>query len=86
MDKVLILASPIAPSQQIFIYRDGAVMEKFGIAIDYIADVIAAIHREYNIDTVEISGNHSFTLGIQEQVTKQLSTEFNLEDITITCI
>ena len=86
MDKVLILASPIAPAQQIFIYQNGVVMEKFGIALDYIADVIAAIYREYGINAVEISGNHSFTLGIQEQVTKQLLTEFELENITITCI
>ena len=86
MDKVLILASPIAPMQQVFIYKNGAVMEQLGIAIDNLTDVIVAIHEEYDMNNIELSGNHSFTLGLQEQITKKLATEYEVSDITITCI
>lgn len=87
MDKIVILASPIAPTQQIFVYHNGEITDHIGAPADHLTDVIPAIMETTGIYHIEISGNHVYTLGIQEQLTHIIRTEFDfIEDFTIVCI
>lgn len=87
MDKIVILASPIAPTQQIFVYHDGEITDHIGAPADHLTDVIPAIMETTGIYHIEISGHYAYTLGIQEQLTHIIRTEFDfIKDFTIVCI
>lgn len=87
MDKIVILASPVAPTQQIFIYNNNKITDKIGAPLDHINNIIPAIIETSGIKHIEISGNQAFTLGIQEQLLKTLQTDFtSISDVNIVCI
>ena len=87
MDKIVILASPVAPMQQIFVYHNGEVVDHIGAQVEHLTDVIPAIMETTGIYHIEISGSHAYTLGIQEQLTHTIRTEFDfIEDFNIVCI
>lgn len=87
MDKIVILASPVAPTQQIFIYSDNRITDKIGAPLDHINNIVPAIIETSGIKQIEISGNRAFALGIQEQLLRTLQTEFtSISDVNIICI
>ena len=87
MDKIVILASPVAPMQQIFVYQNGEITERIGVSVQDLAEIIYSIIETTGINKVEISGNHNYTLGIQEELTHAMQTEFtSIGDVNIVCI
>lgn len=68
MDKILVIASPVARYHQICVYKDSQLIDNFKASLDDLIDIIFAAVEKYDIHTAVLSGPFDYVKGIGEVI------------------
>ena len=82
-DKIIIWTSPIAPFQQLYVYKNGERVEHFGAKIEDLADLLIAAIEKYEITQLDFSGAHVFAQGLVRDFQRQYTAKYSIDNIKI---
>lgn len=82
-NKIIIWTSPIAPFQQLYVYKDGERIEKFGAKVENLTDILITAIEKYDITQLDFSGSHVFAQGLVRDFQRQYATKYSIDNIKI---
>lgn len=84
MRKIIGMVSPVAPSQQIYVYENGNKIEMFNIEVDEITNTVFAIADQYtDIEQVELFGPKSYANGIAKRIKDAEASKYSNRSLEI---
>ena len=86
-DRIVIWTSPTEPFQKIYVFKDGAQVDQFGIQVSELNEILPALIEKYNINRLDFSGSHVYAEGLIEQFKNSTpNLRFGLNDIRINIV
>lgn len=85
MKKIIGMVSPVAPSQQIYVYDGGNKIEMFNnVTVDEIPNVIFAMTDKYtDIEQVELFGPKQYANGIGKRIKEAEASKYSNRSLEI---
>ena len=84
MRKIIGMVSPVAPSQQIYVYENGNKIEMFNIGVDEITNTVFAMADQYtDIEQVELFGPKQYANGIAKRIKDAEASKYSNRSLEI---
>jgi stalled ribosome rescue protein Dom34 len=84
MKKIIGMVSPIAPSQQIYVYEDGNKVEMFNVEVDNITSTVFSMIDQYtDIEQVELFGPKQYANGIAKKIKEAETSKYSNRSIEV---
>ena len=82
-DRIIIWTSPLAPFQQLYIYKDSEKVDQIGAQVNDLADILTTAIEKYKIYQLDFSGSHIFAQGLVRAFQQHYATKYSIDNITI---
>lgn len=82
-DRIIIWTSPMAPFQQLYIYKDSEKVDQIGAKVDNLADILMAAIEKYEIYQLDFSGSHIFAQGLVRDFQQHYATKYSIDNLKI---
>lgn len=84
MRKIIGMVSPVAPSQQIYVYENGNKIEMFSVGVDEITNTIFTITDQYtDIEQVELFGPKQYANGIARRIKEAETSKYSNRSLEV---
>ena len=84
MRKIIGIVSPIAPSQQFYVYDNGNKIEMLDASVDEITNVVFTWADQYtDIEQVELFGPKKYANGIAKKIKETEATKYSNRSLEI---
>ena len=67
MANIIVNYRPFTITQEIFVYDNGICVESFQAPIDRISDIVSGLQSRYNIEQINLCGNHDYLSRFQAE-------------------
>ena len=82
MNRLLVRGEPVGPFQHVYVFQGDKLVDKLGIGIDDLNDVVFSLAKKYNINHIDLSGSRVYMMGIEEQIKRAGIENYNINDLT----
>lgn len=82
MDRIIIRGEPTSPFQYIYVYVNGERVERLGVLMENLEDIVFALLKKYNINHIDLSGPRDYTTGIERILSNPQSIDYEYANIT----
>ena len=79
MDNIIVAYQPFVKTQNIFVYKDNAMVETLTVDFDKVNDTVAGLAKKYCIHDISLVGNQDYLSRFKAELnTKFEETGFNI--------
>lgn len=83
-NKIIIWTSPVENFQKIYVFKDGVIVDQFGIQVTELNEILPALIEKYSINRLDFSGSHIYAEGLVKSFQESAPhLKFGLNDIRI---